>query len=143
MLPELAAEVLEAAEPVVAEVSDAFEAARIIDVVGSGASSSSSGEGALMLRESARVLTAGHETYNYLHGPMEPLDPQTACLVIGDGREIRLAQDVSALGCPTLLLTSRADVASAGGLTVLRLPQAPSPLALAVLQILPIQLLGW
>ena len=53
-----------------------------------------------MLRESARVLTAGHETYNYLHGPMEPLDPQTACLVIGDGREIRLAQDVSALGCP-------------------------------------------
>jgi fructoselysine-6-P-deglycase FrlB-like protein len=143
VLPELAAEVLEAAEPVVADVSDAFEAARIIDVVGSGASSSSSGEGALMLRESARVLTAGHETYNYLHGPMEPLDPQTACLVIGDGREIRLAQDVSALGCPTLLLTSRADVASAGGLTVLRLPQAPSPLALAVLQILPIQLLGW
>ena len=50
--PALAAEVLEAAEPVVADVSDAFEAARIIDVVGSGASSSSSGEGALMLRES-------------------------------------------------------------------------------------------
>ena len=40
VLPELAAEVLEAAEPVVADVSDAFEAARIIDVVGSGAWSS-------------------------------------------------------------------------------------------------------
>ena len=44
---------------------------------------------------------------------------------------------------PPCCITSRADVASADGLTVLRLPQAPSPLALAVLQILPIQLLGW
>jgi len=96
-----------------------------------------------MLRESARLLTASHETYNYLHGPMEPLDDRTACLVVGDGREVRLAQDTSALGCPTLLVTSRADVSSAGHLTVLRLPEAASPLALAVLQILPIQLLGW
>jgi glucosamine--fructose-6-phosphate aminotransferase (isomerizing) len=74
---------------------------------------------------------------------MEPLDSQTACLIIGDGREVRLARDVSTLRCPTLLLTSRPDVAATDGLTVLRLPQAPSPLALAVLQILPIQLLGW
>ena len=74
VLPELASRGAGAAEPVVAEISAAFEAARIIDVVASGASSSSCGEGALMLRESARLLTAGHETYNYLHGPMEPLD---------------------------------------------------------------------
>jgi fructoselysine-6-P-deglycase FrlB-like protein len=143
VLPDLASEVLERAEPVVAEISSAFEAARIVDVVASGASSSSAGEGALMLRESARLLTACHETYNYLHGPMEPLDAGTACLIVGDGREIRLAEDTSALGCPTVLVTSRTDVSSAGDLTVLRLPEAPSPLALAVLQILPIQLLGW
>ncbi len=143
VLPDLASGVLDRAEPVVAEISAAFEAARIVDVVASGASSSSAGEGALMLRESARLLTACHETYNYLHGPMEPLDAGTACLIVGDGREVRLAQDTSALGCPTLLVTSRTDVSSAGRLTVLRLPEAPSPLALAVLQILPIQLLGW
>jgi len=143
VLPDLASEVLGSAGPVIDEMGPAFEAARIVDVVASGASSSSSGEGALMLRESARLLTACHETYNYLHGPMEPLDADTACLIVGDGREVRLAQDTSALGCPTLLVTSRADVSSAGHLTVLRLPQAPSPLALAVLQILPIQLLGW
>ena len=142
-LPELASRVLEAAVPVVAAISTAFEEARVIDVIASGASSASCGEGALMLRESARVLTAGHETYNYLHGPMEPLDHETACLVIGDGREVRLAQDTSTLGCPTLLVTCRDDVRSGDNLTVLRLPQAPSPLALAVLQILPIQLLGW
>jgi glutamine---fructose-6-phosphate transaminase (isomerizing) len=143
VLPDLASEVLERAEPVVAEISSAFETARIVDVVASGASSSSAGEGALMLRESARLLTACHETYNYLHGPMEPLDAGTACLIVGDGREIRLAEDTSALGCPTVLVTSRTDVSSAGDLTVLRLPEAPSPLALAVLQIMPIQLLGW
>jgi fructoselysine-6-P-deglycase FrlB-like protein len=143
VLPDLAGEVLERAEPVVAQISSAFEAARIVDVVASGASSSSGGEGALLLRESARLLTACHETYNYLHGPMEPLDAETACLIVGDGREVRLARDTSALGCPTLLVTSRTDVSSAGDLTVLRLPEAPSPLALAVLQILPIQLLGW
>ncbi|MDR6863645.1 SIS domain-containing protein [Phycicoccus sp. 3266] len=142
-LPDQAATVLAAAEPVVAAVHDAFETARSIDVIGSGAAWASAGEGALMLRESARVLTATHETYNYLHGPMEPLEGQTACLVVGDGREVRLARDTSALGCPTLLITTQHDVPAQANLTVLTLPQTPSPLALAVLQILPIQLMGW
>ena len=142
-LPEQAATVLETAEPVVAAICATFESARVIDVIGSGSASGSAGEGALLLRESARVLTAAHETYNYLHGPMEPLDSQTACLVVGNGREVRIARDTSELGCPTLLLTTRADVPSAGNLTVLTLPPASSPLGLAVLQMLPIQLLGW
>jgi glucosamine--fructose-6-phosphate aminotransferase (isomerizing) len=73
---------------------------------------------------------------------MEPLDPRTVCVVVGDGREVRLAQDTSALGCPTLLVTGRDDVRSNGALTVLRLPQAPSPLARTVLEILPVQLLA-
>jgi fructoselysine-6-P-deglycase FrlB-like protein len=143
VLPDLARAVLEAATPVIDELAAAFDAARVVDVIGSGAANASAGEGALMLRESARLLTATHETYNYLHGPMEPLAPETACLVVGDGREIRLAGDTSALGCPTLLVTSRDDVHSAPNLTVLRLPQVKSPLAAAILQMLPIQLLGW
>lgn len=142
-LPEQVDRVLQAAAPVIDAVSATFDAARVIDVVGSGAATASAGEGALLLRESARLLTATHETYNYLHGPMEPLTPQTACLIVGDGREVRLARDTSALGCPTLLVTTREDVEAAANLSVLRLPVAVSPLALAVLQILPIQLLGW
>jgi glucosamine--fructose-6-phosphate aminotransferase (isomerizing) len=51
--------------------------------------------------------------------------------------------NTSDLGCSTLLITSRDDVESSGDLTVLRLPETESPLAQAVLQILPIQLLGW
>jgi glucosamine 6-phosphate synthetase-like amidotransferase/phosphosugar isomerase protein len=141
-LPELAAAVLGDAAPLIEELAEVFDRARIVDVVASGTSSATSGEGALMLREAARLHTAGHETYNYLHGPMEPLDAQTACVVIGDGREVRLARDTSALGCPTLLVTSR-DVAPGGALNVLRLPAAPSPLARAILEILPIQQLAW
>ena len=142
-LPELASEVLAEAKPVVESVLDHFDRARLIDVVGSGASNATAGEGALLLREAARANTAAHETYNYLHGPMEPLDPQSACIFVGDEREVRLARDVSALGCHTLLVTTRSDVEPTEKLTVVRLPEAPSALARTVLQILPIQLLGW
>jgi fructoselysine-6-P-deglycase FrlB-like protein len=142
-LPELAATVLAASADVVEELRDVFDQARLVDVVASGPTSATSGEGALMLRESARLHTAAHETYNYLHGPMEPLDPSTACIIVGDGREVRLARDTSALGCPTLLITGRDDVRSSGSLHVLPLPSTASPLARAVLEILPLQLLGW
>jgi len=142
-LPEMAATVLAHAVPVVADLTSVLAGARVVDIVATGASSTTAGEGALMLRESARLLTASHETYNYLHGPMEPLDAQTACVIIGDGRELRLARDTSELGCPTLLITTRSDITSSKTLTVLTLPRASSPLAQAVLEILPLQQLAW
>jgi len=142
LLPGLVLEVIASTKPVIKSVLDHFDTARMIDVIGSSAANATSGEGALLLREAARAHTAAHETYNYLHGPMEPLDSQTACIVIGDGREVRLARDVSELGCHTLLVTTRSDVDSTDHLTVIQLPETPSPLALTVLQILPIQILG-
>ncbi|WP_164737177.1 SIS domain-containing protein [Georgenia sp. SYP-B2076] len=141
-VPRLVADVLRSAEPVVKDVVDASDHARLVDVVGSGASNATAGEGALLLREAARLHTAAHETRNYLHGPMETLDPQAACIIVGDGREVELAHDVAALGCHTLLITTRPDVAGTGALAVVRLPRPPSALAGAVLQILPVQLLG-
>jgi glucosamine--fructose-6-phosphate aminotransferase (isomerizing) len=74
---------------------------------------------------------------------MEPLEGQVCCVVIGDGREVRLARDTAALGCPTVLLTTDGEAAPEGALTVLRLPRAGRPLGQAVLDILPIQLLAW
>jgi len=142
-LPDHVGSVLRLSEPVLDTLAKHVDEARIIDVVGSGTASATSGEGALVLREAARAHTALHETYNYLHGPMEPLDPQSACIIVGDGREVQLAADVSALGSPTLLLTTRADVPDSDHLTVLTLPDAGSPLGQAVLQILPIQALAW
>lgn len=141
-LPGQVAQVIDASGKVVAGLAETFEGARIVDVVASGASLATAGEGALMMRESARLHTASHETFNYLHGPMEPVDAETACVVIGGGRELRLAREVAGLGCPTLLITSNPDVEDASHLTVLRLPTPPSPLAGTVLEILPLQLLA-
>jgi fructoselysine-6-P-deglycase FrlB-like protein len=145
-LPHLVDTVLEQGQPVIDDLVKAFDEARIIDVIGTGTANATVGEGALVLREAARAHTAQHETHNYLHGPMEPLDAQTACIVVGDGREVRLAADVSALGCRTLLLTTRTDLEDTedtDNLTVLTLPEAGSPLAQAILQILPLQMLAW
>lgn len=142
-LPSLAERVLADSQATVDAVAPAFHRARLVDVVAAGPSIATAGEGALLLRESARLLTAAHETRNYLHGPMEPLDAETAVLVIGDSREVQLAQATSELGCPTLLVTRRPDVPGGGNLTVLHLPDAGTPMADTVLEILPIQQLGW
>jgi glutamine---fructose-6-phosphate transaminase (isomerizing) len=141
-LPDLASHVLAQARAAIDPVAVAFDVARMVDVVASGTATATAGEGALLLRESARLLTAQHETRNYLHGPMEPLDGQVACLLVGAGREVRLARDTAALGCPTLLLSTHREVAGDGPLTVLHLPPAGSPLGQAVLDILPFQVLA-
>jgi fructoselysine-6-P-deglycase FrlB-like protein len=142
-LPALVSAVLDESAGAAGALAPLLDGARVVDVVGSATAAATVGEGALLLRESSRLLTAAHETRNYLHGPMEPLDPRTAVLVIGDGRELRLAQATADLGCPTVLLTSRPEPVSRGTLTVLRQPSAATPLARAVLDILPVQQLAW
>ncbi len=142
MVPEQVTAVLARSAEVVDDVAQHFAEARIVDVVASGTSTATAGEGALVLREAARAHTAAHETYNYLHGPMEPLDVQTACIIVGDGRELRLASEVSSLGCRTLLITSRSDVRPTDHLSVVSLPPTVSPLARTVLEILPLQVLA-
>jgi len=142
-LPTQVSSVLAESADVVDSIVDRFDSARIIDVVASGTGAATAGEGALLLRESARAHTAAHETYGYLHGPMEPLDSSTACIIAGHGREVQLARDVSRIGCPTLLLTTNEYVESSENLHVFRLPAVASPLALAVLEILPVQVLAW
>jgi fructoselysine-6-P-deglycase FrlB-like protein len=142
-LADAADRVLAEAPERLAGYADDLERARLVDVVAGSASAATAGEGALVLREAARLHTAAHETHDYLHGPMEPLDGQTACVVVGSGREVRLAGDTAALGCPTLLLTTRSDQVDADRLRALVLPVAPTPLAQTVLEILPVQLLAW
>jgi hypothetical protein len=63
-------------------------------------------------------------------------------VVIGADRELRLARELAGLGCQTLLITASKEVEDTHQLTVLRLPEPPSPLAGAVLEILPLQLLA-
>ena len=141
-LPDLARGVLEANEAAVTGAAESLGQSLAIDFVASARSEASAGEGALLLREEARVFTCAHETRGYLHGPMEALEPGTiGCVVIGDGREVQLARDTARLGCPTLLVTSLTE-APADRMSVARLPKLTG-LGATVLEILPVQQLAW
>jgi fructoselysine-6-P-deglycase FrlB-like protein len=139
-LPELASFTLDGSAPAAAEAAAAIGHSASIDVVGSAGSYATAAEAALLLRESTRICTATYETYQYLHGPMEPLTPAHACLLIGSEREVPLAQYLAQAGVPTVLVTS-APVAPQRNLSVLTVPQAPT-MSRAVLEILPVQLLA-
>lgn len=141
-LPDLVSDVLEQPGWLDA-TAEAMDVAPLVDVVGSGVSMASSGEGALLLRESARLRTAHFETHNYLHGPMEALDPDVACVVVGTGRETQLAHDVAALGCPTLHIGAEASSPGGGRSWVAPIPACEDPLVSAILEIVVIQRLGW
>ena len=94
------------------------------------------------MRESARLTPRATRPSTTCTGRWRRLTRTHACVVIGAGRELRLARELAGLGCPTLLITASKDVEDAEHLTVLRLPEPPSPLAGAVLEILPLQLLA-
>jgi glutamine---fructose-6-phosphate transaminase (isomerizing) len=144
-LPHLVDRVLAEARPVVDAVSERLYGVRVVDFAGQGPHLAAAAEGALLVREGARVPSSGMDTYQYLHGPLEPLEPGMACVLFGDGREVSLARDVAATGAVALLVT-RSDVAAgvppADNLFVLPLPAA-GPVQRAVLEILPVQLLTW
>jgi len=143
-LPELAAATLERLAAPAVEIAGTLAGASSIDVVAGPAGYATAAEAALLLRESTRIATATYETYQYLHGPMEPLTPAHACLVFGHEREVALARFLAGRGVPTVLVTSATQAGSveAGpGLTVLAVPAAPV-ISRAVLEILPAQLLA-
>jgi glucosamine--fructose-6-phosphate aminotransferase (isomerizing) len=117
-----------------------LEGVASIDFVGAAASYAAAAEGALLVRESARISTATYETYQYLHGPMEPLEASSGCVLFGDGREVPLAQYVAGTGARTVLITT-ADVPSTAGLQVVRVPDIPA-MSRAVLEIAPVQVIA-
>jgi len=139
-LPDLASQTLERLAPAAADAAGVFARAGSIDVVGAAGSYAAAAEAALVVRESTRICTATYETYQYLHGPMEPLTSANACLLIGDGREVSLAQYLARAGIPTVLVTP-APVDQEPNLVVLTVPQAPT-MSRAVLEVLPVQLLA-
>ncbi len=130
---------LEEAASLISRLVERIGTPRAVDFVGSGAHLAAAREGSLLGREASRLPTSSHSTRQYLHGPMEPLDNQQLAVIIGDGREITLAADVAQTGAHVLLITT-ADPHPQPGITVVRLPRL-TPIELAVLEILPIQLL--
>jgi glucosamine--fructose-6-phosphate aminotransferase (isomerizing) len=139
-LPSSLERILADAPEAIDRLAERLGEPRAIDLVGSGSHLASAREGALVLREAARLPTACFRAREYLHGPMEALEKGVLAVVIGDGREVALARDVSRFGVETLLLTTT-SVSPMPNLTVIKLP-ALEPEQLAVLEIVPIQLLS-
>jgi fructoselysine-6-P-deglycase FrlB-like protein len=91
---------------------DAARAARLladvhaVDVVGRGVSMAAANEGALVLREGARLHAAAYDTYQYIHGPMEPLRAGSGLVVLGSDRELPMLDMVLDRDVRAVLLTT-------------------------------------
>jgi glucosamine--fructose-6-phosphate aminotransferase (isomerizing) len=132
-------ELVPAAEQLAGQLLETLRAARSFDLVGSGVHAGTAAQGALLLREVAKLPAAAYETYQYLHGPIEAAGPGLMLLVTGGTREVKLAQSMAEAGATVVLVTAAAEAGeSRPGLTVFPLP-ATGPAAEAILGILPAQ----
>lgn len=139
-LPGEVDRLLPEAKGVVEAAVDALADPRAVDFVGSGPEAAAAEEGTLLVREASRLPSSYHPIRQYLHGMMEALEEGMLVVVLGDGREVRLAADIAATGARVLLVTA-ADAAPAERLEVVRLPDLPAAQR-AVLDIVPVQLLA-
>lgn len=137
----------QAVEAMLADVAGVAEqAARLlagrasIDIVGAGIGFANAGEAAMLIREAVRVPASGWDTLNYLHGPMESQDARTGLVVFGDSREVKIAQDVAAFGCPSVLITRRTDIAPAERLAVISIPALGNAMADGIVEIIALQM---
>jgi glucosamine--fructose-6-phosphate aminotransferase (isomerizing) len=137
-VPELAEDVLRAADPVAERLAAPFSSLNAVDAIGGGSAHASAGETALLAREALHVPAMGMETREYLHGPLEAVDAAFGCVVFGAERERRLAGELTGFGAEVLMVGERAS--EAGASAAVDLPET-SGLAAPILQILPVQLL--
>jgi glucosamine 6-phosphate synthetase-like amidotransferase/phosphosugar isomerase protein len=140
-LPDAASNVLVSASDAVERSADAFAHATSIDFIGQHQLLGTACEGALLAREAARLPASGFDLRNFLHGPMEALDDRMGLVVHGSDREVKLALDAAAYGCPTLLVSDRKDVLDSANLITLHVPSIGNPLADSILQLIAVQLL--
>ncbi|MGH3217470.1 MAG: SIS domain-containing protein, partial [Streptosporangiaceae bacterium] len=121
-------------------VLPAIRTSRSFDVAGSAAHLGSAAQGALLLREVARLPSSPYETHQYLHGPLEAVEPGMTLILLGGAREGRLATSLAGQGATAILVTTEA-VPERDGLFVFPLPRAGDSLQ-PVLDILPLQMIA-
>jgi len=139
-LPQAVAKSLAAAAGPAAIAARLLAKRASIDIVGAGTGFATAGEAAMLIREAVRVPAVGWDTLNYLHGPMESQDAATGLIALGEGREVQLARDVAAF-CPSVLITSRTDVAPADNLVVIVVPALANAIADAIVKIVAVQVI--
>ncbi|RNF33887.1 SIS domain-containing protein [Paracoccus methylarcula] len=141
-LPALAEKVLSDAGAAMPRLRELFHQRRAIDCVGANSALGTAGETGLLIREAARIPAGATDTLHYLHGPMEAMDRTTGVVIIGEGREVKLARDMAEIGCAVLLITADSEIPDAENLAVIRVPQSENRIMRGILDILPAQLLA-
>jgi glucosamine--fructose-6-phosphate aminotransferase (isomerizing) len=141
-LPELTSEVQRRAAEKMPRLAELFRDRRAIDCVGAGASIGTADGASLLVREAARLPASGYETRHYLHGPMESMDATTGVVLFGDSREVALAENLDAIGCPVLLVTANSDIRDTGKLTVINVPTSDDLILRGIIDIFPAQILA-
>lgn len=113
-VPAVVSEALESFTPIANELAPLFGSTRAIDLIGRGFGYCSAVQGALMFREGLRIPAAGAETYQFIHGPIESAGADTVLVVIGDGRELDVAQQLAAAGTTIIVLSAASEERLAG-----------------------------
>jgi glucosamine--fructose-6-phosphate aminotransferase (isomerizing) len=135
-LPSLAERVLATSAAMAARLAEDFAGVTALEAVGGGPGLASARETALLAREALRLPATGMETREYLHGPLEAVAPGFGAVVFGRARERALAAAMASFGAQVALVSDHGGEGVAG----FELPEVP-PVAAAILQILPVQLL--
>lgn len=141
-IPTVTSKVQHLAAEKMPRLAELFRDRRAIDCVGAGGGIGTADGASLLLREAARLPASGYETRHYLHGPMESMDATTGVILFGDDRELPLAGNLDEIGCPTLLVTSKADVRDKGMLTVVTVPGTENLILRGIIDILTAQILA-
>jgi len=143
-LPDTVATALAEYEDVARQIAKSVAVAASVDVIGRGTSFASATEAALMFREGLRASSAGFETFQYLHGPMEPLDDRSVLIVFGDGRELTVPDSALASGAHVVLVTTAPEsaIAAAGHprLTIVPLERGIAGFVRPIVEIVIMQL---
>lgn len=98
----------ESFRPLLDAVGSLLGGADSVDVVASGVSFATATEFALMVREALRVPATAHETYEFLHGPMESAFENSLVVLFGDDRELTVPGPLLDAGVPVVLVTTKA-----------------------------------
>jgi glutamine---fructose-6-phosphate transaminase (isomerizing) len=107
--PEAVVAAADAAEAVLAEpgLDGVPDPERLLVLAGAGPAAVTAREGALKLREAARVAAEGYDAEYLLHGSAVPLDGRDALVLVGideDGLLRELGTAAEAEGVPTAVL---------------------------------------
>jgi fructoselysine-6-P-deglycase FrlB-like protein len=106
---QIAGDALQEHRSAAANLSHLFDGARATDFVGSGMSLASAMQGALGFREALRIPASGWDTYQYIHGPIESMGPESVSIVFASSRANQLATQLANAGTHVILVGGTAS----------------------------------